>query len=332
MEELESSTRWLTAMLNDILDYAKAEAGTLELEIVPFRPRQVIEECAAIFTPVAAAQHLELRTVIEGEASVLGDPLRLRQVITNLLNNAVKFTHAGSIELRATCRSSADPQEARWEFSVTDTGIGISAGKQAQVFEAFRQIDGSLTRRFGGSGLGLALCTKLTHVMGTHLELESEEGRGSRFFFEVAFKVASAPVKSSPRDATGLRPLQILLAEDNRVNQKVASRLLEKVGHRVIIANNGIEAVARFKEQTFDAVLMDINMPEMDGFEATRLICAWQREQGLIVPVIALTARTMQGDRAEALSAGMADYLSKPLEMQDLLAMLTKHTQPAVAA
>ena len=332
VEELESSTRWLTAMLNDILDYAKAEAGTLELEVVPFRPRHVIEECAAIFTPVATAQHLELRTVIEGDSSVLGDPLRLRQVITNLLNNAVKFTHAGSIELRATCLSSAEAKETRWEFSVTDTGMGISAEKQTQVFEAFRQVDGSLTRRFGGSGLGLALCTKLTQVMGTHLELESEEGRGSRFSFQVAFAPAPAPVKSTSPNSSGLRPLHILLAEDNRVNQKVASRLLEKVGHHVIIANNGVEAVSRFKEQTFDAVLMDINMPEMDGFEATRLICAWQREQGLAVPVIALTARTMHGDRAEALSAGMSDYLSKPLEMQDLLAMLTKHTQPAVAA
>ena len=332
VEELESSTRWLTAMLNDILDYAKAEAGTLELELVHFRPRQVIEECAAIFTPVATAQHLELRTVIEGDTNVLGDPLRLRQVITNLLNNAVKFTSAGSIELRATCLPSDDAKETRWQFSVTDTGIGISADKQAQVFEAFRQVDGSLTRRFGGSGLGLALCTKLTQVMGTHLELESEEGRGSRFFFEVAFAPAPAAVKATSPHPSGLRPLQILLAEDNRVNQKVAARLLEKVGHHVIIANNGVEAVSRFKEQTFDAVLMDINMPEMDGFEATRLICAWQREHGLAVPVIALTARTMQGDRAEALSAGMSDYLSKPLEMQDLLAMLTKHTQPAVAA
>lgn len=337
VEELESSTRWLTAMLNDILDYAKAEAGTLELEMVPFCPRQVIEECAAIFTPVATAQHLELRTVIEGDTNVLGDPLRLRQVITNLLNNAVKFTSAGSIELRATCLSIddapiADAKETRWQFSVTDTGIGISVDKQAQVFEAFRQVDGSLTRRFGGSGLGLALCTKLTQVMGTHLELESEEGRGSRFFFQVAFAPAPVAVKATSPNPSSLRPLQILLAEDNRVNQKVASRLLEKVGHHVIIANNGVEAVSRFKEQTFDAVLMDINMPEMDGFEATRLICAWQRERGLAVPVIALTARTMQGDRAEALSAGMSDYLSKPLEMQDLLAMLTKHTQPAVAA
>ena len=333
VEELEGSTRWLTAMLNDILDYAKAEAGTLELEIVPFSPRQVIEECAAIFTPVATAQDLELRTVIEGELSVLGDPSRLRQVVTNLLNNAVKFTSVGSIELRAICLStSADAKETRWEFSVTDTGIGISAEKQTQVFEAFRQVDGSLTRRFGGSGLGLALCTKLTHVMGTHLELESEEGRGSRFSFQVTFALAPASEKSTSPNSSSLRPLQILLAEDNRVNQKVASRLLEKVGHRVIIANNGIEAVSCFKQQTFDAVLMDINMPEMDGFEATRLICAWQREQGLAVPIIALTARTMQGDRAEGLSAGMSDYLSKPLELQDLLAMLTKHTQPPVAA
>ena len=333
VEELESSTRWLTAMLNDILDYAKVEAGTLELEMMPFRPRQVIEDCAAIFTPVAAAQRLDLRTVIAGDSSALGDALRLRQIVTNLLNNAVKFTPSGSIELRAICLPHPDPQKNYWEFSVTDTGIGISAAKQAQVFEAFRQVDGSLTRRFGGSGLGLALCNKLAQVMGTHLELDSEEGRGSRFSFRVAFAAASEPAKSATSSVSrGLRPLHILLAEDNRVNQKVASRLLEKVGHHVIIANNGLEAVSRFKEQTFDVVLMDINMPQMDGFEATRLICAWQREQGLAVPVIALTARTMHGDHAEALNAGMADYLSKPLEVQDLLAMLTKHTQPPVAA
>jgi len=331
VEELESSTRWLTAMLNDILDYSKVEAGTLELESVPFRPRKVIEECTATFAPVAAAQRLELRTVVEGDSQVVGDPLRLRQILSNLLSNSVKFTPSGSIELRACCLSS-DAKNAQWEFSITDTGIGISAEKKAQVFEAFRQADGSLTRRFGGTGLGLALCTKLAHVMGTQLELESEEGKGSRFFFRVSFALAPAAKATHTSSSNELRPLRLLLAEDNLVNQKVASRLLEKIGHKVIIANNGVEAVARFKEQAFDAVLMDIHMPEMDGFEATRLIRDWQREQGLEVPVIAVTARTMQGDRDEALRVGMAGYLSKPLEIQDLLAMLGKHTKPPVAA
>ena len=329
VEELETSTRWLTAMLNDILDYAKAESGTLELESLPFRPRQVVEECAAIFTPVAAAQHLELRTFVEGDAAVSGDPLRLRQILTNLLNNAVKFTPSGSIELRATCLPATGETQSVWEFSVTDTGIGISPEKQTQVFEAFRQADGSLTRRFGGTGLGLALCTKLTQIMGTQLELESEEGLGSRFFFRVPFVVAPAPKPSPGGD---LRPLRILLAEDNRVNQKVAARMLEKLGHSVVIANNGVEAVERFKEQPFDAVLMDINMPEMDGFEATRLICLWQRENARDVPIIALTARTMSGDRNEAEEAGMVGYLAKPLEIQDLLAMLSRHAQLTVNA
>lgn len=330
VDELESSTRWLTAMLNDILDYAKAEAGTLELESVPFRPRQVIEECAATFAPVAAAQKLELRTLVEGDAHVVGDPLRLRQVLSNLLSNAVKFTPSGYIELQARCLSSTS-DSSEWEFGVRDTGIGIPLEKQQQVFEAFRQADGSLTRRFGGTGLGLALCTKLAHVMGTSLQLESEEGRGSRFYFRATF--TKAPERTlQPVAGVALRPLKLLLAEDNLVNQKVASRLLEKIGHQVTIANNGLEAVARFKEQNFDAVLMDIHMPEMDGFEATRLIRDWQNEQGLAVPVIAVTARTMQGDREEALRAGMSGYLSKPLEIQDLLAMLGKHTGPTVAA
>jgi len=329
VEELETSTRWLTAMLNDILDYAKAESGTLELESLPFRPRQVVEECAAIFTPVAAAQYLELRTFVAGDAAVSGDPLRLRQILTNLLNNAVKFTPSGSIELRATCLPATGETQSVWEFSVTDTGIGISPEKQTQVFEAFRQADGSLTRRFGGTGLGLALCTKLTQIMGTQLELESEEGLGSRFFFRVPFVVAPAPKPSPGGD---LRPLRILLAEDNRVNQKVAARMLEKLGHSVVIANNGVEAVDRFKEQPFDAVLMDINMPEMDGFEATRLICLWQRENARDVPIIALTARTMSGDRNEAEEAGMVGYLAKPLEIQDLLAMLSRHAQLTVNA
>jgi signal transduction histidine kinase/CheY-like chemotaxis protein len=339
VEELETSTRWLTAMLNDILDYAKAEAGTLELESTPFRPRDVIEECKATFAPVAAAQRLELRTRVEGDStvqgdtSVQGDPARLRQILSNLLNNAVKFTPAGSIDLVARCLPSGDPACARWEFSITDTGIGISPEKKQQVFEAFRQVDGSLTRRFGGTGLGLALCAKLAHIMGTRLEVESEEGKGSRFSFQIDFVPAPAlPQHLQPRGDVPLRPLRVLLAEDNLVNQKVASRLLEKNGHHVTIANNGVEAVERFKAQPFDAVLMDIHMPEMDGFEATRLICAWQREQRLEVPVIALTARTMQGDRDEAINAGMAGYLSKPLEIRDLLAMLAKHTQPPVAA
>ena len=333
VEELESSTRWLTAMLNDILDYAKAEAGTLELESVPFRPRDIVQECQATFTPVAAAQHLAFRTEVEGDGQVIGDPLRLRQILTNLLSNAIKFTPAGSIELRARQVDTHDPRHTAWEFSVTDTGLGISAEKKNQVFEAFRQVDGSLTRRFGGTGLGLALCTKLAQVMGTRLELESEEGRGSRFSLRVSF--VTAPVLAKPANASidaPLRPLRVLLAEDNLVNQKVASRLLEKNGHHVTIANNGVEAVEQFKAQTFDAVLMDIHMPEMDGFEATRLIVAWQREQRIEVPIIALTARTMQGDRDEAMNAGMAGYLSKPLEIRDLLAMLAKHTQPPVAA
>ncbi|MBY0506867.1 MAG: response regulator [Bryobacteraceae bacterium] len=330
VDELETSTRWLTTMLNDILDYAKAEAGTLEFESVAFRPRLVVEECQGIFAPVAAAQKLDLRTVVEGDTLVLGDPGRLRQILSNLLNNAVKFTPSGSIELRARFLPETNAHRAAWEFSVTDTGIGIPLEKQRQVFEAFRQADGSLTRRFGGSGLGLALCTKLARVMGTELELESEEGKGSRFFFRVPLPLAPAPPK--PDGPLSLPPLCILLAEDNRVNQKVASRLLEKLGHRVIIANNGVEAVDRFQEQRFDAVLMDIHMPEMDGFEATRRISAWQRQQGSEVPVIALTARNMQGDRDEAAEAGMVGYLSKPLELQDLLVMLARHTQAPVNA
>jgi signal transduction histidine kinase/ActR/RegA family two-component response regulator len=306
----------LLATVNDILDLSKIEAGKLIVESIPFHLEELLNETQAVVAPLARARGLALSQVLEPNLpdTLLGDPQRLRQVILNLLSNAVKFTSDGDVTLKvSTCERSEDHVGLR--FSVTDTGIGVPAEAQEAIFEPFTQADSSTTRRYGGTGLGLPICRGLVAAMNGRLEIESQPERGSTFHFTILFPIAAeqaAQVKAVdgaiPRSS---RRFRVLLAEDNPVNQKVTGRLLERMGHRVDIAGDGRQAVEAVKQAAYDVVLMDCQMPEMDGYTATEVIRSLNGMSAL--PIIAMTAHAMAEDRNRCLAAGMDDYLSKPI-------------------
>jgi signal transduction histidine kinase/CheY-like chemotaxis protein len=334
LEIVQSSADGLLHVINDILDFAKIEAGQLDLVSVPFDVRGLLDSLVALLEPQAARKGFALRSQVPSAvpADLVGDPLRLRQVLTNLVGNALKFTDEGEIRIEITRAHSSDPaRPVGLRFAVVDSGIGIPVADRARIFEAFTQADGSATRRFGGTGLGLAISSQLVLRMGGHLEVESTPGQGSTFSFVLTFAVAEghalatalAPARSPlPRPA---RPLAILLAEDGAVNQLLVKRLLEKAGHTVSVVETGGQAVDAFARMHYDVVLMDIQMPEMDGFEATAMIRVRERSGRRRVPIIALTAHAMQGDRERCLAAGMDGYLSKPIRSDALYALLAEH-------
>ncbi len=339
-ELMRSSGDSLLSIINGILDFSKLEGGKLDLESLDFDLRQVMEESVGILQVGARAKGLDLACVIDPEVSLRlrGDPVRLRQILVNLLGNAVKFTERGSVTLRARLESEDEGRETL-RFSVTDTGIGIPKGMQPRLFSAFIQVDSSTTRKFGGTGLGLAISKQLVELMGGQIGLESEEGRGSTFWFTAGFeKGAPVPLPETPVDQPGDAPiraagpgsqaasLRILLAEDNKTNQLVAQVLLDKLGCRVDTVGNGREAVEALRLQPYDLVLMDCQMPEMDGFEATREIRRMEGP-GRHTPVIAMTANAMKEDRERCLASGMDDYLSKPVRSDLLGGMLARWSQ-----
>jgi len=462
----------LMVVINEILDFSKIEAGRMELEAVPFELRECLDEAVRSLAVGAEQKGLELtlRMAPEVPHRVIGDQVRLRQVVLNVVSNALKFTRSGEVAVTVEVEPAATDLI---HVAVRDTGIGIPAEKRHTIFEAFTQADGSTTRRFGGTGLGLTICSRLVALMGGRIWVESEEGRGSTFHFTARVAAGPEPVSMAPRiemdalrgmpvlvvddhptnrrileellsswgvepttadggpaalavldsawaagrsfplalldarmpeidsfalaqrirehpgmegspimmlsssgqageatrcrqlgiasyivkpvkpaalreamlDALGPREalpeaprveseptmvgLRILLAEDNAVNQRLAARLLEKRGHEVVIAGNGREALRALETQSFDAVLMDVQMPEMDGFEATRAIRAAERGTERHVPIVAMTAHAMRGDREACLAAGMDDYVSKPISSRDLCEKLERLTAGA---
>jgi CheY-like chemotaxis protein len=252
-------------------------------------------------------------------------------VLLNLVNNAIKFTSSGAITVSVDIFEGVGPP--RVHFSVADTGVGIPAEKIGLIFEAFRQADGSTTRRYGGTGLGLTISSRLIELMGGNIWAESEVGKGSRFHFVIPFSSAIeipasetaalvAPVPETP-------PLRVLIAEDNLINQKIAARLLEKAGHRVTVASDGREALAAWRKQPFDLVLMDIQMPHLNGFECTAAIRAIEEHAGGRVPILALTAHAIKGYDQQCLDAGMDGYISKPMRAEELLAAIHRVTVSA---
>ncbi len=315
----------LLTILNDVLDFSKIEARKLGLESVSLRPRDVVREALQSFTVPARQKGLELRDEVAPDVpdAVLGDPVRLRQIISNLVGNAIKFTERGRVlvEVRETGRNA---NRCTLHFRVSDTGIGIPPERQAAIFEAFSQVDGSTTRRFGGTGLGLTIAAALVRLMGGRIWLESVPGAGSTFHVEADFEMeavpAAEPVAVSPAGpAPAVQPVRVLLAEDSVVNQRVAVGLLSRRGHVVTVANNGIEAIAAFERGGIDVILMDVQMPEMGGFEATAAIRDRERGTDGHVRIVAMTAHAMKGDRERCLASGMDAYLSKPIDRKGLL-------------
>jgi signal transduction histidine kinase/AmiR/NasT family two-component response regulator len=345
MTMAKNSAEALLSLINDILDFSKIEAGRLELENIAFDPRAVVAEAVSPLRLAADQKGLALTwSVNETVPAVLvGDPSRLRQVLVNLVGNAVKFTSCGGVTVTASLLSRDENGSLTVEYRVRDTGIGIAPESQAQVFETFTQADGSMTRRFGGTGLGLSIVRRLVLAMGGRIGVESQPGHGSIFIFTAIFGAddpemapASAAVISAVQTT---RPLRVLVAEDNPVNQMLARRLLEKQGHSVRIVGTGAAALEAVAGNAFDLVLMDWQMPELDGLEAIALIRAEERrllataatpptgssyavacEAGRRIPILVLTAHAMRGDEDKCLAAGADGYLSKPIRRGELFA------------
>ena len=318
---IRDTGRQLLTLLNDILDVAKLEAGKLDLERVDFALAAVLEQVRSLFAPQAVERGLELVVEAAVPASLVlrGDPNRLRQVLVNLVGNGLKFTSRGSVALRVAPVPGAAP---RLRFEVADTGIGIQPARQAELFQPFVQADSSTTRLYGGTGLGLAICKSLVQAMGGTIGLDSAPGRGSRFWFELPLERgdAVAAERGAPAPAR-IRPLDVLVADDVAANRELLGEILRRHGHRVRMAEDGAAAVAAVAERPPELVLMDIQMPVMDGIEATRRIRRLPGPAGR-VPILALTANVMAQDRERYLAAGMERCLTKPVLWPELFAAL----------
>jgi signal transduction histidine kinase/CheY-like chemotaxis protein/HPt (histidine-containing phosphotransfer) domain-containing protein len=326
LDAVKFSAESLLGVINDILDFSKIEAGRVELETIDFKLRDCLEDTLKTLLLRAEKKGLELLCEIATDVpdDLRGDPLRLRQIALNLTGNAVKFTHKGEVVLKVSLESEGE-ESIILRFTVSDTGVGISAENQKAIFEPFTQADTSTTRHYGGTGLGLTISSRLAKLMGGRIWFESELGKGTQFHFTAQFKKPSFPlhkgettsIAPSPRSLQAESPqrqsLRILLAEDNRINQQVTTRMLEKMGHSVMIANHGVEALSRWSSNEFDLIFMDIQMPEMDGISATRRIRHEERTTQRHIPIIAMTAHAMKGDREVCLEAGMDEYVSKPI-------------------
>jgi CheY-like chemotaxis protein/nitrogen-specific signal transduction histidine kinase len=316
-ETIHSSGEALLTVINDILDFSKVEAGKLTLALADFDPRTLVEEVADLLAPRARQKGLELNCRFDPglPGRLRGDPVRVRQVLTNLAGNAVKFTDRGEVNLEAHRLAEGDRGVAV-RFVVRDTGVGIPAGRQAEVFESFTQLEGGSDRRYGGTGLGLAICRRLADLMGGAIGLESAPGQGSTFWFDLTLQRGGGAADVPAAD-TGMarRPVgrRVLLAEDNDVNRRVAVGLIERLGCRVDAVTNGREVLEALDCSLHDVILMDVQMPEMDGLAATAAIRERERGTGRHIPIIALTAHAMRGDREKCLDAGMDGHLPKPL-------------------
>ncbi len=332
LQTVRDSADALLALLDDILDLSKIEARKLQVERVEFDLRQLLQDTLKILAFRSSPSVLELACdVLDATPNFLiGDPSRLRQVLTNLIGNAIKFTKKGHVIVRVRPESITQ-NEAVLLFSVSDTGIGIAEEKQKIIFEAFSQADASTTRRYGGSGLGLTISNQLVQLMGGRISVESKPEKGSTFYFTLPFGIAQKPAKAlrdvpakKPAKA-GSAPLEILIMEDNAVNQKLAAVLLKKLGHQTTIAANGQKGLQALQKRTFDLILMDIQMPLMGGAEATSKIRRSEKRTGRHIPIIAMTAHAMTGDREHALEAGMDDYISKPIRIEELRRVIQRH-------
>ncbi len=325
IEIILSCSKALLEILNDVLDISKIEAGSLTLEEISFSPQELINDVSHGFKSQIQKRGLHWQATIDPNCpqSVIGDPVRLRQVIFNLVGNAIKFTHSGGVKVHVDWDAGSE----ELEFHIVDTGIGISPDRQAAIFDEFIQADVTTTREFGGTGLGLSISRRLVHAMGSDLKLRSEVDKGSDFWFRLAAPVAAvdSSADSNHEDQLDSRCWQanVLLVEDNAINAKVATHTLNKNGLTTVWAKNGLEALEQIQSNDFDLILMDCQMPEMDGFEATRHIRSLAQPK-CNVPIVALTAGAMNEDRRRCFEAGMDAYLSKPFRREEFERVLAR--------
>jgi signal transduction histidine kinase/ActR/RegA family two-component response regulator len=327
LQMIKSSSNALLDIINEILDFSRIESGAFILNPSFFSISSLLHDTCLPLQLRAQQKQLTFRWELAAEVPDLlfGDAGRLRQIMLNLIGNAIKFTEQGEVLVRVSLQSTAPAGQVNLLFTVRDTGIGIPLEKQASIFQPFQQADSSITRSYGGTGLGLTISSRLVGMMGGQLRLESESGQGSLFYFSLLLTTAkqTLPTTQSVSNANLLpanTALKILLADDNAVNRLLARRLLNKAGHEVILAENGREALEAWEAERPDVILMDVQMPVMDGLEATQLIRSLEQDKQFNpTPIIALTANALERDRQQCLAAGMDDFLSKPFQIQALL-------------
>jgi PAS domain S-box-containing protein len=332
LNALQYSAESLINIINEILDFSKIEAGKMKLENIDFNLRDLISNTSKIFSSTKRLDQINFICHIDEKVPevIIGDYAKLRQILTNLLSNAFKFTEKGKIEITVDNIRSYD-NKVLLLFLVSDTGIGISKNKITNLFQSFHQLDSSTTRKYGGTGLGLSIVKNLIELMGGSIKVESHEGEGSRFFFEIPFIMVqnnALAIPPSPTSATETeKKLTILIAEDSKVNQLVVAQFLKKKKWIADIAQNGKEVLEKLESNIYDLILMDIQMPEMDGYEATKLIRENEKNTGSHVPIIALTANATEEDKNKCLEYGMEDFLSKPIKSEKLYSCILKYTE-----
>lgn len=347
LDVVKSNAHVLLELLNEILDFSKLESGKFKLECVPFSLRKMIDELTDTFSHRASEKGLDLTSCVEVDVPdrYRGDPLRLRQVLMNLISNAIKFTEQGRVTISVEA-ATLGPRDAQLQFSVTDTGIGISGQDQERIFSPFTQVDASSTRQYGGTGLGLSIASDLVRAMGDRLAVKSELGFGSTFCFAIPLLIDAHTLPHANNlhdlDRTPVRAtndgslkgsgesIHVLLVEDTPANQKLVTHVLRKKGHVVDVAQNGFEAIEMATQRNYDVILMDLQMPQIDGFQATAAIRALPGRQR--TPIIALTAHAMPGDRERCLAAGMDDYLAKPLDVRNLVESVVSWADPKLSS
>ena len=332
---IRSSGQRLLSIINDILDFSKVEAGRVELNEKTFSLRDVCAEPLRNLEVLAEEKGLLLQCDIDPDVPdyLIGDATKLTQVLINLVGNGVKFTTEGKVSVQVSQQARFNVDWVRLFFEVQDTGIGIDPGMQDTIFESFTQADSTHSRRFGGTGLGLAITRQFVRLMGGDVHFDSEQGKGTRFYFSIPFRLAAEgaestpapPLESKKKENKQVAGYSVLLADDEFINITLAEVLLSRAGLNVTSVSNGLEAVAAWQKGRFDCILMDIQMPEMDGYEAVARIREQENATGARVPIIAMTAHAMDDDREKCLAAGMDDYISKPIDAQLLVNILEKY-------
>lgn len=335
---VRSSADRLLDIINNILDFSKIEAGRLELEKVSFDIRDKFDELLSLMTVKANDRNVELALELAHDVppTLIGDSTRLMQILINLTNNGIKFSQGGTVIIKVSAKGLSSPDTVLLRVSVEDNGIGIPLDKQKAIFESFAQADISTTRKYGGTGLGLTISSQLCRLMGGDIGLRSEENVGSEFWFTIPFHIPDAAEKNQGGDygktissvfsrEERFKDVYILLAEDDHINRTLAITLLEKAGLHVTAVTNGLEVVEESAKEGYDLILMDIQMPEMDGYEATRTIRQRESQQSKHTPIIAMTAHAIKGDREKCLLAGMDDYITKPIDATELYMVIERH-------